>query len=186
LLAFEQTLRAVFRVAEGEARTSHHIDPGLERGRYAEVVDRRPDHHDVRRLQFGDQRVGLRERGALLRGALVGRREIRVDPGLVDERQAPVQHAPGQLDAAVALLERTHQVGAQHAAHRAVAPAARGDLQYLERCLCFRVLHLCVSSVLARCGFFTLKSSLTIDREKINRTIRTTLFFQRQQYASIQ
>jgi len=95
---------------------------------------------------------------------------------VVDPTGAFVVYAGQYQPDALAFLERADQVGTQHAAHRALVPAARGDFQYLERCLAGRVLHQCVSSVLARVGPITLECSLTIDRNKINRIIETILF----------
>ena len=175
-LPFEQPLRAVLGVAEREPRSRHLVDPGFKRGRYAEVVNRHADDKYVGGFQLVDECVGFREDGTLLRAALFRRGEVRVDPGLVNERQPLAQVAPGQLDVAVALLERADQVGAQHAAHRAIVAAARRDLQYLERSLSFRVLHQRISSVHARSGSISLHRSLTIDWKKINSILKIRLF----------
>ncbi|KAG1253396.1 hypothetical protein G6F68_011357 [Rhizopus microsporus] len=45
--AGESADRAVLGVLEGAAGHGHAVDPGLQRGRNAEVVHRRADHHDV-------------------------------------------------------------------------------------------------------------------------------------------
>ena len=56
-LAVYESDRTVIGVAKRESRSRDHVDPGLQCGRHTEVVDRRADDDDIRRLQLLDERV---------------------------------------------------------------------------------------------------------------------------------
>src|SRR5512139_1718492 len=65
LLVCQKSLRALRGVAEGQPGAGDLVDPGLEAGRHAEVVDGRRDHPDVGVHHLAHQDVRARQLVAL-------------------------------------------------------------------------------------------------------------------------
>ena len=125
-LVGDQALGAGLGVAEGRAGTSDEVGPRLERGGRTEVVDRQPDHDGVGIDQLGDEFVGDGECGALVEGALIGRRPHGEQRLLAEQR-----NAVGQVPRADGLLapEAVDQATGELAAHRAVGASGGIDAE---------------------------------------------------------
>ena len=113
--------------AEGAADANDVVDPRLEGRRHREIVHRRADHHEIRRLELGDQAFRQRESRVDVGGAAEDR---------VDERRLRVgRRLHGEVavdDARIGMQPQqpVDDVAGDPAAHRI---AARADLDLEDR-----------------------------------------------------
>jgi len=129
LAILEQALGAILQHAEGAPGTRDLIDPALEARRNREIPDRSFDDEQIRRLELGDQLLGVVERARLFVGTLDGIGKARADPGEIGHGNALRHVTNDGRDVTVRSLGFRHQEVAELAAFGMFAAGTGLDSQ---------------------------------------------------------